>query len=262
MLHQRLRRRHRQAGLAVQHDRAAAASRRRHLGQAAGSVPRRRRNRGSPAATIRISNLTYWGTAQAKPWMPVSRGMSIKDDALYTSSTLALDVDTGKLAWHFQHAPGEVARPRRGLRARARRRRQPEPACSPSARTASCGSSIARPASTSATRKPCSRTSGSRFDPQTGRPTYRARHSRAEVRRVDAGLSEHRRRSQLAGVQLSPADESADHSAQPELHRDGRAEGRAEGRRRQRRRRGPALLRDAGHRRQYRQARGLRREDA
>jgi alcohol dehydrogenase (cytochrome c) len=52
-------------------------------------------------------NLTYWGTAQAKPWMPISRGMSIKDDALFTSSTLALNVDTGKLAWHFQHAPAE-----------------------------------------------------------------------------------------------------------------------------------------------------------
>jgi alcohol dehydrogenase (cytochrome c) len=54
-----------------------------------------------------ILNLTYWGTAQAKPWMPISRGMSVNDDALYTSSTLALDVDTGKLAWHFQHAPAE-----------------------------------------------------------------------------------------------------------------------------------------------------------
>jgi len=53
-------------------------------------------------------NLTFWGTAQAKPWMPISRGMSIKDDALYTSSTLALDVDTGKLAWFFQHAPAET----------------------------------------------------------------------------------------------------------------------------------------------------------
>ena len=53
-------------------------------------------------------NLTFWGTAQAKPWMPVSRGMSIKDDALYTSSTLALDVDTGKLAWYYQHAPAET----------------------------------------------------------------------------------------------------------------------------------------------------------
>jgi len=52
-------------------------------------------------------NLTYWGTAQAKPWMPVSRGMYGLDKGLYTSSTLALDADTGKLAWHFQHAPGE-----------------------------------------------------------------------------------------------------------------------------------------------------------
>src|SRR6185436_6400121 len=52
-------------------------------------------------------NLTYWGTAQAKPWMAVSRGMSMDDDALYSSSTLALDVDTGKLAWYFQHAPAE-----------------------------------------------------------------------------------------------------------------------------------------------------------
>ena len=55
-----------------------------------------------------VLNLTFWGTAQAKPWMPVSRGMSIKDDALYTSSTLALDVDTGKLAWFYQHAPAET----------------------------------------------------------------------------------------------------------------------------------------------------------
>lgn len=53
-------------------------------------------------------NLTYWGTAQAKPWMPVSRGMYTLDKGLYTSSTVALDADTGKLAWHFQHAPGEA----------------------------------------------------------------------------------------------------------------------------------------------------------
>ena len=51
---------------------------------------------------------TYWGTAQAKPWVPVSRGMSPLDKALYTSSTLALDPDTGELDWHFQHAPGEA----------------------------------------------------------------------------------------------------------------------------------------------------------
>ncbi len=53
-------------------------------------------------------NLTYWGTAQAKPWMPASRGMKTADKALFTSSTLALDADTGKLVWFFQHAPGEA----------------------------------------------------------------------------------------------------------------------------------------------------------
>src|SRR5688572_17413648 len=53
-------------------------------------------------------NLTYWGTAQAKPWMPVSRGMYTLDKALYTSSTVALDVETGKLAWYYSHAPGEA----------------------------------------------------------------------------------------------------------------------------------------------------------
>jgi alcohol dehydrogenase (cytochrome c) len=54
-----------------------------------------------------VLNLTYWGVAQAKPWMPVSRGTSALDDALYTSSTLALNPDDGSLSWYYQHAPGE-----------------------------------------------------------------------------------------------------------------------------------------------------------
>ena len=52
-------------------------------------------------------NLTFWGIAQAKPWMHASRGTTAKDAALYTSSTVALNVDDGSLAWHYQHAPGE-----------------------------------------------------------------------------------------------------------------------------------------------------------
>ncbi len=51
-------------------------------------------------------NLTYWGTAQAKPWMRASRGTK-NDAALYTSATVALDADTGQLKWHYSHAPGE-----------------------------------------------------------------------------------------------------------------------------------------------------------
>ena len=52
-------------------------------------------------------DLTYWGIAQAKPWMPVSRGTSVSDAALYTASTVALRGADGTLAWHFQHMPGE-----------------------------------------------------------------------------------------------------------------------------------------------------------
>ena len=53
-------------------------------------------------------NLTYWGTAQAKPWVPISRHMSIFDEGLYTNSTVAVDVETGELEWYFQHVPGEA----------------------------------------------------------------------------------------------------------------------------------------------------------
>ena len=51
-------------------------------------------------------NLTYWGTAQSKPWMRASRG-SGNGATLYANSTVAVNADTGKLAWYFNHAPGE-----------------------------------------------------------------------------------------------------------------------------------------------------------
>jgi alcohol dehydrogenase (cytochrome c) len=53
-------------------------------------------------------NLTYWGVAQAKPWMQVSRGAGVNDQDLYTSSTLALRPDDGSLAWYFQHVANET----------------------------------------------------------------------------------------------------------------------------------------------------------
>jgi alcohol dehydrogenase (cytochrome c) len=52
-------------------------------------------------------DLTYWGVAQAKPWVAASRNMKTSDRVLYTSTTVALKPDTGELAWFFQHAPGE-----------------------------------------------------------------------------------------------------------------------------------------------------------
>jgi alcohol dehydrogenase (cytochrome c) len=53
-------------------------------------------------------NMTYWGVAQAKPWSPASRHTTIDDKGLYSNSTVALDLDTGQLKWHFQHVPGEA----------------------------------------------------------------------------------------------------------------------------------------------------------
>ena len=205
-------------------------------------------------------NLTYWGTAQAKPWMPISRGMSIKDDALYTSSTLALDVDTGKLAWHFQHAPAEsldldvvfervlvddnnqnlvFTVGKDGVLWKLDRK---------------TGKYLGH-------KETVFQNVWERFDPQTGRPTYRSDILEQRFGEWLQGCPSTEGGHNWPASTLSRRDEPAHHSAQPELHRDQRAEGRAEGRRRQRRRRGPALLRNAGLGRQHRQVGRLRCED-
>lgn len=51
-------------------------------------------------------NLMFFGTAQAKPWMTLTRGT--EGDGLYANSTLAINPDDGKMKWYFQHAPGEA----------------------------------------------------------------------------------------------------------------------------------------------------------
>ena len=53
-------------------------------------------------------DLTYWGTAQAKPWVAASRGLTANDATLYANSTLALDPDDGAIVWYRQHVPGET----------------------------------------------------------------------------------------------------------------------------------------------------------
>lgn len=53
-----------------------------------------------------VLNLTYWSTAQAKPWTRAARGTD--GDALYSNTVLALDPDTGKIVWHNQLLPGET----------------------------------------------------------------------------------------------------------------------------------------------------------
>ena len=52
------------------------------------------------------TGLTYWSTSQAKPWARVSRGTD--GDALYTNSVLALNPETGEIAWYYQFVPGET----------------------------------------------------------------------------------------------------------------------------------------------------------
>ena len=49
--------------------------------------------------------LLYWGTGNPGPdW----NGDSRKGDNLYTSSLVAIDVETGKARWHFQFTPHDV----------------------------------------------------------------------------------------------------------------------------------------------------------
>ena len=51
--------------------------------------------------------LVYFGTAQAKPWVAASRGLTTADSTAYANSTLALRVEDGSIAWYYTHVPGE-----------------------------------------------------------------------------------------------------------------------------------------------------------
>jgi alcohol dehydrogenase (cytochrome c) len=49
-------------------------------------------------------NLAYWGTGNPAPWPTEGR----KGDNLYTTSTIALDVDTGRIRGHHQYTPNDA----------------------------------------------------------------------------------------------------------------------------------------------------------
>jgi alcohol dehydrogenase (cytochrome c) len=49
------------------------------------------------------TNLTFWGTGNAAPWFGDQR----PGDNLYTSSVVALDVNTGAIKGHFQYHPND-----------------------------------------------------------------------------------------------------------------------------------------------------------
>ena len=55
-------------------------------------------------------NLVYFGIAQTYDTGPLLHPVNkpgITNEGLYTDSTVAINPDTGKLAWHFQHMPND-----------------------------------------------------------------------------------------------------------------------------------------------------------
>ena len=68
---------------------------------------------GLPGSYDPVRKLIYWGTANPRPYTRLMRhgsadGTSRSAPAdLYSNSTLALDEKTGKLAWYYQHLPGD-----------------------------------------------------------------------------------------------------------------------------------------------------------
>ena len=56
------------------------------------------------------TGLAFFGTGNTYdtgPLWPAVKRPGVTNDALYTDSTLAIDPDTGKLVWHFQHHPND-----------------------------------------------------------------------------------------------------------------------------------------------------------
>ena len=56
------------------------------------------------------TGLAYFGTGNTYDTGPLVKPIGtpgVTNDALYTDSTLAIDPDTGKLVWHFQHHPND-----------------------------------------------------------------------------------------------------------------------------------------------------------
>ncbi len=69
---------------------------------------------GLPGSYDPVSRLVYWGIANPTPYTRIQRHGGNPDAIprfapaeLYSNSTVALDPDTGKLAWYYQHLPGD-----------------------------------------------------------------------------------------------------------------------------------------------------------
>ena len=69
---------------------------------------------GLPGSYDPETNLVYWGIANTRPYSRISRHNGNVDAIsrsapaeLYSNSTVALNADTGELAWYYQHLPGD-----------------------------------------------------------------------------------------------------------------------------------------------------------
>jgi alcohol dehydrogenase (cytochrome c) len=85
-------------------------------GDSWGNVPVNERIAGTwglPGSYDPARKLIYWGIANPKPYTRMQRhgsadGVSQSAPAnAYSNSTVAINADTGKLAWYYQHLPGD-----------------------------------------------------------------------------------------------------------------------------------------------------------
>lgn len=82
-------------------------------GESWNGLPLEKRNGASvwvPGSYDSARNLAFFGPAQTYDTGPLLHPVSqpgITNDGLYTDSTIALNPDTGKLVWHFQHQPND-----------------------------------------------------------------------------------------------------------------------------------------------------------
>ena len=139
---------------------------------------------GSPATMTRRRNIAYWGVGNAAPWP----GDLHPGDNLYTSSTIALNPDTGKIEGYFQYQLEQLMglgrdRPPVLISMHARR---PDDRCAraPWAQRLSVDAAAdATAVSSSSPAKPfVYQNAFKSLDPKTGRPTYNEDHKPTTAR--------------------------------------------------------------------------------
>jgi alcohol dehydrogenase (cytochrome c) len=68
---------------------------------------------GLPGSYDPVRKVLYWAISNPKPWTRWKRHGNVEavprsaPSELYSNSTVALDVETGKLVWYYQHLPGD-----------------------------------------------------------------------------------------------------------------------------------------------------------